>query len=82
MPVTVVADEKGEIVAALVHRADRAPEPEKDPEGMRFVTGEGETAVTVDTPEELVGREPGNEYFESLRRYVVREGKLVTRSSG
>jgi hypothetical protein len=79
MQLTVLADETGEVIGAMVHPGNQPSRPEQDPQGIRVVPAEGQVAVTVDAPEELVGREPNAEYFEALRGYVVADGSLVKR---
>lgn len=79
MQLTVVADENGDVIAAMLQPGSRPSRLEEDAQGMRVVPSEGQVAVTVDPPEELVGREPNAEYLEALRAYVVQDGSLVKR---
>ena len=76
MKLTVVADESGEVVAAVVHAFD-PPSPE-NPEAPRVKPTPAQTVVTVDAPEELASRRPDPELMDVLRRdYAVKDGSLL-----
>jgi hypothetical protein len=75
MKMTVVADESGEVVAAVVHAFDPSSKP--NPEAPRVKPTPTQTVVTVDAPEELANRRPDPELMDVLRRdYTVRDGGL------
>lgn len=76
MEITVVTDESGEVVAAVVH-ALQAPSPD-DPSASRVKPSPTQTAVTVALPAELAHRTPDGEFLDMLRRdYTVKDGSLV-----
>jgi hypothetical protein len=76
MKMTVVADESGEVVAAVVHAFDPPSSP--DSEAPRVKPTPAQTVVTVDAPDELANRRPDPELMDVLRRdYSVKDGYLV-----
>lgn len=78
MKITVVADESGDVIAAVVHI--RAPMSEDDRRGPRVKPTEKQSVVTVDAPEELAHRTPDAEYLDILRQqYTIRDGSLKKR---
>lgn len=78
MKITVVANESGEVVAAVVH--PHASPSQDDRHGIRVKPTEKQTVVTVDAPEELAHRAPDAEYLDILRQqYTIREGSLTKR---
>jgi hypothetical protein len=81
MEITVIANDAGEIVGAVL--------PSRMPLGVA-ITGEapvlgevesmdGDVVLKVNAPQELVDLKPGTEPIEILRRFVVKEGRLVRR---
>jgi hypothetical protein len=75
---TVLASEAGEVLGAMVHRAGKESQL-KDPQGIQMVPMKGQVTVTVNEPQELIGREPNAEYLEALRGYTLRKNSLVKR---
>ncbi len=76
MEITVVTDESGEVVAAVVH-ALQAPSPD-DPNAMRIKPSPTQSATTVEAPAELAHRRPDGEFLGILQRdYTVKDGSLV-----
>jgi hypothetical protein len=77
MKITVVADNSGEVIAALVHTG---PPMSEDDRAARVKPTDEQTVVTVDAPEELAHRVPDAEYLDILReRYTIRDGYLQKR---
>jgi hypothetical protein len=75
MKMTVLADESGEVVAAVVHAYEP---PSESPEAPRVKPTPAQTLITVDAPEELANRRPDPELMDLLRRdYSVKDGYLV-----
>lgn len=78
MKITVVANESGEVIAAVVHPA--GPMSHDDRHGARVKPSPRQSVVTVDAPDELAHRAPDAEYLEILRqRYTIRDGSLTKR---
>ncbi len=78
MKITVVANESGEVIAAVVHSG--APMSEDDRGGPRVKPSEKQSVVTVDAPEELAHRAPDAEYLDILRQqYTISYGSLKKR---
>ena len=76
MKMTVVADESGEVIAAVVHAFE--PASSENPEAPRVKPTPAQTVITVDAPDELANRRPDPELMDALRRdYSVKDGYLV-----
>jgi hypothetical protein len=76
MKMTVVADESGEVIAAVVHSLE--PAASEDREAPRVKPTPAQTVITVDAPDELANRRPDPELMDVLRRdYSVKDGYLV-----
>lgn len=75
MKITVVANESGDVIAAVVHI--RAPMSDDDRGGPRVKPTEKQSVVTVDAPEELAHRAADAEYLDILRQqYTISGGSL------
>jgi len=71
--ITVVANESGEIIAAVVH----SDPSDAGLHGASVKPRPGQSAITVDAPEELAHRVPDAEYLKTLRHgYAIRDGAL------
>lgn len=78
MKITVVANESGDVIAAVVHI--RAPMSEDDRGEPRVKPSEKQSVVTVDAPDELAHRAADGEYLEILRQqYTISDGSLEKR---
>lgn len=75
MKITVVANESGEVIAAVVHVRGEMSSPDR--EGARVRPSDKQSVVTVEAPQELADRIPDAAYFDVLRQqYIVRDGSL------
>jgi hypothetical protein len=75
LKITVVANESGEVIAAVVHERGETSSPEY--EGPRVKPSDNQSVVTVEAPQELADRTPDASYLDVLRQqYVVRNGSL------
>jgi hypothetical protein len=78
LKITVVANESGEVVAAIVHERGETSSPEY--EEVRVKPSENRSVVTVEAPQELADRVPDAAYLDVLyQHYVVRNGSLERR---
>jgi predicted NUDIX family NTP pyrophosphohydrolase len=78
MKITVVANESGDVIAAVVHPGGPMSHDSRD--GARIKPSDKQSSVTVEAPDELAHRTPDSEYLEILRQqYTIREGSLTKR---
>ena len=76
MKITVVANESGDIIAAVVHAFE--PPSADDPDAIRVKPSPTQSAVTVDAPPEVANRRPDAEFLGILRRnYTIKDGSLT-----
>jgi hypothetical protein len=78
MKITVIANESGDVIAAVVH--SRTPMSRDDRGGPRVKPSGKQSVVTVEAPEELAHRVPDAEYLDILQQqYAIRDGSLEKR---